>query len=113
MQQHIKFTPELMKGSTKTLILAIVSHDDAHGYHIIREIRRKSADALVCGEGSIYPALHALEKDGLISGSWDQSDSGHERKQYRITKKGQRALKTALREWKQFVNAVNKVVRSS
>lgn len=107
----MKFSKELIKGSTKNLILAILSEGDLHGYHIIREIRRKSSDDLEFGEGSMYPALHALEKEKLIEGYWEQHDGGHERKYYRITPKGRRALKSAVREWKEFTVAVNKVLR--
>lgn len=107
----MKFSKELIKGSTKKLILAILAEGDLHGYHIIREIKRKSGEALEFGEGSIYPALHALEKEKLIEGYWEQQDGGHERKYYRITPKGRRALKSAVREWKEFTHAVNKALK--
>lgn len=106
----MKFPAELLKGSTKNLILAILSEQPLYGYEIVKRIQRKSAGALVLGEGSMYPALHALEKSGYIIGQWEESPEGRERKYYSLTRKGRKQLKEGIAAWKQFTLAVNKIV---
>ena len=62
---------ELLKGNTPTLVLAVLEDAPQHGYAIAREINKRSGDALRCKQGTLYPALHALERDGLIQGAWE------------------------------------------
>lgn len=106
----MKFTPELLKGSTKTLILSVLSDGELYGYQIVKAIRERSKDALEIGEGSMYPALHALEKDKYVVSVWKEVN-GRDRKYYTLTRKGQRSLKEHLKEWKTFSHAVNSVVK--
>ena len=61
---------ELKKGSTPILILAVLAEGARHGYAIAREIERRSSDALSVGEGALYPALRALEREGLVQSEW-------------------------------------------
>ena len=61
---------ELLKGNTPTLVLAVLQAAPLHGYGIAREIERRSGNALKFKEGTLYPALHALEREGLITGAW-------------------------------------------
>lgn len=106
----MKFSRELVKGSTKNVILAVLADGELYGYQIVKSIREKSDDALDFGEGSVYPALHALEKAGLLQSKWVKQDSGPDRKYYSLTRKGGRALKDNIAEWKEFSSAVNKVL---
>lgn len=108
---NMKFTPELIKGSTKNLILAVLTDEDMYGYQIVKAIREQSEDALEFGEGSVYPALHALEHDAYVRGYWIEHADARDRKYYSLTKKGRRALKDAMQEWKEFSHAVNKIFR--
>src|SRR5919198_721815 len=71
---------ELLKGNTPTLVLAVLRDGPRHGYAIAREIERRSRDALKCKEGTLYPALHALEQQGLIAGEWREEKGGRQRK---------------------------------
>lgn len=107
----MKFSRELIKGSTKSLILAVLLEGELYGYQIVKAIREKSDDELAFGEGSIYPALHALEKDGYLTSRWMSQQDNPDRKYYVLTKKGHRVLKEHLKEWKEFSAAVNKVFR--
>ena len=107
----MKFSTELIKGSTKNLILAVLADGERYGYQIVKEIREKSGELLEFGEGSIYPALHSLEQDGTLHSRWVSQESTPDRKYYSLTKKGKRALKQQLGEWRAFSGAVNKVFR--
>lgn len=102
---------ELLKGSTPTLILAVLAEGARHGYAIAREIERRSESALSLGEGSLYPQLHALERAGLVSGAWEMpTGGGPSRKVYSLTDAGQAELARRTRSWRDFVNAVEGVL---
>jgi PadR family transcriptional regulator PadR len=101
----MKFSSELLKGVTKNIILATISHKEMYGYDIAKSVKEKS-DALVeVGEGSLYPALHELEKKGLVKSRW-MSVGGRERKYYTITPKGSKALSEAGKEWNVFSKTI-------
>src|SRR2546423_12177572 len=71
---------ELLKGNTPTLVLAVLKDSPLHGYGIAREIERRSGNALKFKEGTLYPALHALEREGVITGEWQKEGNTGERK---------------------------------
>lgn len=104
-----KFSKELIKGSTKNLILASLAEGELYGYQIVKEIHRLSGNALDMGEGTVYPTLHSLEKSGLLKSHWVNSENGRERKYYKLTRKGRLVLKTAMQEWKEFSGAIDSV----
>jgi PadR family transcriptional regulator PadR len=106
----MRFSKELIKGSTKNLILAVLSDDEMYGYQIVKSILARSGDELAFGEGTIYPALHSLEKAGMLKSHWVEQQSGPNRKYYTLTKKGRKQLTTAKQEWQDFSGAVNKVL---
>src|SRR5689334_1276569 len=97
---------ELLKGNTPTLVLAVLSDMPLHGYGIAREIERRTDNALKCREGTLYPALHALERDGHIEGEWQRRSEGGERKVYAITPAGRAELEQRIRTWKTFAAAI-------
>jgi PadR family transcriptional regulator PadR len=101
---------ELLKGNTPTLVLAVLRDAPRHGYGIAREIARRSDNALRFKEGTLYPALHALEREGLIAGEWRREDGGRERKIYTITPAGLAALEQRTRAWNAFAAAVHGVI---
>ena len=101
---------ELLKGNTPTLVLAVLRDGPLHGYAIARAIERRSADALKCKEGTLYPALHALEREGLIAGEWQSDGGARERKVYRLTPVGQAALAERARTWERFAEAIQRVL---
>jgi PadR family transcriptional regulator PadR len=101
---------ELLKGNTPTLVMAVLRDGPLHGYGIAREIERRSANALRCKEGTLYPALHALERDGLIAGEWRKETGSRERKVYVLTPAGRAALEQRARTWTDFAAAIHRVL---
>lgn len=109
MSQH----RDLQKGSIPTLVLAVLSDAPRHGYAIAREIERRSRNALKAGEGSLYPALHALEGDGFIAGTWETQPSGPARKIYSLTDAGRSDLAKRAKAWKDYTSAVGLVLEGA
>lgn len=101
---------ELLKGNTPTLVLAVLRDGPLHGYGIAREIERRSGHTLKFKEGTLYPALHALEQQGLITGEWRRTDQGRERRVYLLTPAGHGALEERTRAWERFSSAVHRVI---
>lgn len=100
---------ELLKGSSSILVLSVLEKEDLYGYKIIREIEIRSDNTFFMSEGSLYPILHALEKEKYLNSYWEEYD-GRKRKYYHITKKGLKQLQDKKEEWKLFSTSVNKVL---
>ena len=100
---------ELLKGSTDTLLLSLLAEEPMYGYKLVKEMDRRSSGYFKFKEGTLYPALHRLERDGMIHGTWGTSPSGHNRRYYDMTAKGQARLASMLEEWNLFTKAVNLV----
>ena len=101
---------ELTKGSSSLLVLSVLESKDMYGYQIIKEIEMKSEHVFSFKEGTLYPILHAFERDGYVKSYWEESDQGRKRKYYHITKKGIKELAISREEWKTYSSAVGKVV---
>ena len=102
---------ELLKGSTETLLLSLLANESMYGYQLVKEMDRRSSGYFRFKEGTLYPALHRLARDGMIEGQWDLSSSGQNRRYYHITAKGRARLESMLEEWNMFTKAVNLVAR--
>ncbi len=102
---------ELLKGSTDSLLLCLINYQPMYGYKIIKELEERSNGYFQFKEGTLYPALHRLEKAGLIQGKWQQLRSGQERRYYYITQKGQEALTERLASWQDFATAVALIMK--
>jgi PadR family transcriptional regulator len=100
---------DTLNGQLDPLILATVAEEPAHGYAILQRLKERSSGAFDLAEGTIYPALHRLERDGLLSSSWS-TDSGRRRRVYRLTRAGASALQVRRREWRQFSRAIEAVM---
>lgn len=100
---------ETLKGHLDSLILAVVAAEPAHGYAIIEELKRRSRGAFELPEGTVYPALHRLERAGLLESSWSAA-SGRKRRVYRLTRRGRRQLEARRSQWRDFARAVNSVL---
>jgi len=100
---------EALKGHLDLLLLSILSNGPAHGYAIIESLRTRSEDVFDLPEGTVYPALHRLENQGLLKSTWSE-DSGRRKRVYQLTPKGQKALNTRQDEWLIFSKAVNATV---
>lgn len=101
---------DLLRGNTATLVLAIVEGGPYHGYAIAHEINRRSNNALKLKQGTLYPALHALERDGLIVGEWEIPEGERPRKVYHITEAGLAELARRTRSLSDFVTAMENVI---
>jgi len=100
---------EALKGHLDLLLLAILANGPAHGYAIIESLRTRSEGMFDLPEGTIYPALHRLENQGLLRSSWSE-ESARRKRIYQLTPRGLQALQSRQNEWKQFSKAINATV---
>ena len=100
---------ESLKGHLDALVLAVLRDEPAHGYAVIEQLKLRSGGAFDLPEGTVYPVLHRLEAEGLLTSSWS-SASGRKRRVYRLTRRGLGALARQRDEWKSFANAVQAVL---
>ncbi len=107
----MNYERELLKGNTDALLLCLISHTPMYGYQIIKEIERKSNGYFQFKEGTLYPALHRLERAGLVRGEWQVLPNGQERRYYFITEKGKQVLAERLTTWQNFSSAVNSIIK--
>lgn len=105
----MKFSKELLKGSTATLVLSVLEKEDMYGYRIVKEIDKRSDGAFTLKEGTLYPILHSLEENEYVESYWEIFENRN-RKYYRITRKGLKVLKEKKMEWKEYSKSVNKVL---
>lgn len=103
---------ELLKGSTETLLLSLVAREPMYGYQLVKQMERRSSGYFRFKEGTLYPALHRLESDGLIAGAWRPAPNGQLRRYYHITDAGLSKLSSLQTEWRQFARAVELVVKA-
>ena len=100
------------KGQLDLLLLATLTEGPAHGYAISERLRRRSGGAFDFPEGTIYPALHRLERSGLLRSKWSEV-SGRRRRVYALTRRGEAALGERARAWRGFAGAVELVLRGA
>jgi PadR family transcriptional regulator PadR len=101
---------ELLQGTLDLLILRTLLFGASHGHAIAQRIRAVSDDVLQVETGSLYPALHRLEAQGLIAASWEISDKGKRAKYYALTRSGRRQLTAGQSKWEQLALAIGKVL---
>jgi PadR family transcriptional regulator, regulatory protein PadR len=104
---------QVLQGTLDLLILKTLSLAPMHGWGLTHRIQDLSKDALVVGQGSIYPALVRLEQRGLISTEWGTTQNNRRAKYYRITAAGRRAMGDELASWKRFVVAMDLVIEAT
>lgn len=97
-------------GSTTMLVLALLEGGDKYGYQIIRELELRSDKTFSLSEGTLYPILHGLERQGEVSSYEQPSETGRIRKYYQLTKQGVRTLRQKRREWKLYCAKIGKVI---
>jgi PadR family transcriptional regulator PadR len=101
----------LLQGTLDMLILRTLRYGAAHGHDIARHIHRTTDDVLQVEHGSLYPALHRLERKGLIAGKWElHKERKREFKYYRLTPAGRRHLSAEESRWKSLVDAIARVM---
>jgi PadR family transcriptional regulator, regulatory protein PadR len=101
---------ELLKGHLDLLLLAVLEPRPAHGYVIIEELRRRSDGTFDLPEGTIYPALHRLERAGLLASRWE-GETKRRRRVYELTPQGRAALAEQQQEWQRFSQGVEAVLQ--
>ena len=97
---------ELLQGTLDMLILKTVALGPVHGYGISLRIRQISKEVLHVQQGSLYPALHRLERRGWLMAEWGESENGRQAKFYRLSAKGRKQLATELATWNRLAEAV-------
>lgn len=101
---------ELLQGTLDMLILQTLQWGTQHGYAIANAIRANSGDLLRVETGSLYPALHRLERQGWVKAEWKQTETGQQAKYYRLTLAGKKQLASQRDRWSQLVDAIGAVL---
>ena len=97
---------ELAAASSRPIVMSILSQGDDYGYSIIQRVREASGGEIEWSEGMLYPVLHRLEGEGLISASWKQTENGRRRKYYRLNAAGRRSLSAHRKQWASVHNTL-------
>src|SRR5688572_17503571 len=90
---------ELLRGTLDLLVLKVLASEPAHGYTITRRIHARSEGVILVEEGSLYPALHRLERRGWLEAEWGTSEGNRRAKFYRLSRSGRRELAARERDW--------------
>lgn len=101
---------ELLQGTLDMLVLKTLAAGPNHGFGILERIEQASKDVLSVEEGSLYPALHRLEKRGYLESEWDRAENGRRVKTYRLTPDGRKKLKTDQAAWSRVSEAIDRVM---
>ena len=109
-EEEIAIDPKLLSGTVEMLILQVVLPEATYGYRITQDVLERSEGYFQLKEGSVYPALHRLERESLLKAHWVEADSGRRRKYYRITASGRKALEKKRFEWEEFSMGVNGIL---
>jgi len=104
---------DLLRGTLDMLVLKALEPDSMHGYDIARVIEVATNDVLRVEEGSLYPALHRMERRGWIAAKWGRSDNNRRAKYYQLTKKGRARLRQEFTEWERYTDAVAAMMQRS
>ena len=102
---------ELVKGSVDSLLLFLIGQKPMYGYQIIRELEGRSQGYFKYKEGTLYPALHRLERAGLLKARWQSASSGRQRRYYHITEKGHAILVERRSQWLGFLEAMKTMIQ--
>jgi len=104
---------DLLQGTLDLLILKVVALAPVHGYGISQRIRQISEDVLQVQQGSLYPALHRLEKRGWLEADWGESENGRQAKFYRLSSKGRKQLVAEQETWDRLSRAVAHILQTA
>src|SRR3954471_19099519 len=99
---------QMRRGTLQYCVLALLASEERYGFDLVRELAE--TEGMVTSEGTIYPLLSRLRRDGLVGSTWRESTSGPPRRYYRLTPAGQRALAAFMHEWRRFRDAVDHFV---
>jgi len=102
--------PELIRGMLSTILLEVISRGPMYGYQICKTVNARTDGHFDLREGSLYPALHRLERDDFLKSYWEKMATGRRRKYYEITDAGVAALAKKHEDWREFAGAVERVL---
>ncbi len=102
---------DLVQGTLDLLILKILALEPMHGWAIGQRLRQFSGDVLQVSDGSLYPALHKLEQEGLIRAEWKATDNNRRAKYYSLTRIGRKRLEHESAQWERLSSAISHLVR--
>lgn len=105
----MRYSKELLKGSTPIIVMSVLRDGDLYGYRIIREIDMRSDNVFEMSEGTLYPILHSLEKGKLLSSHWE-TEEGRKRKYYHLTERGVKEYEKRKEEFYSYSDNVRKVL---
>ena len=103
------YLTQLLKGNTDVLILSLLEREPMYGHQIMEELEQTSSGFFRVSEGTLYPALYRLAREGLVRGRWSKLNNGQERKFYTLTKKGEQKLGECRSTWSGFAAAMDLV----
>ena len=109
MHSASMISKDLVAASSRPLVLSILEEGENYGYAIIQRVKQLSDDRLNWTDGMLYPVLHRLEREGLITSEWQTPDKGRRRKYYRLNDSGRTALKSEQEQWLQVHNTLSKL----
>jgi PadR family transcriptional regulator, regulatory protein PadR len=101
---------EFLSGTISVLILGLLSERPMYGYEMLRVAERRSARAFELKEGSLYPALHKMQREGLLTSEWSNPESGRQRKYYELTAKGRRRSQSKRAQWEDITAALRLIL---
>lgn len=104
---------DLVQGTLDLLILRTIEHEPKHGWAIAKRIQQVSNEVLRVQQGSLYPALYRLEKEGWIAGRWAPTETGREAKFYALTGAGREHLEREVAAWERLSGAINLVIQQA
>ena len=104
---------DMRRGSTTVLILSLLAEQPMYGYQLAKELASRSEGVLDFKEGTLYPALHRMEKDGLLTSYWEVVEEGPSRKYYTLTNQGKDTLASKSRAWRGFARALLRVLEGT
>lgn len=105
-----EWTAELKKGSVQLCLLAVLAKEEKYGLQIVKELRELSNGFFDLKEGTLYPALHRLQKRGFVESRWIERESGMPRKYYKLTERGRTALREAKDVWQRMSEGTSRVL---
>ncbi len=109
----MKINKSLLSGSTPLLVLSLLRDGDKYGYEMVEALAQRSDETFLLKEGTLYPLLHSLEKEGLVTSYSKLAANGRERKYYALTRHGREQLEYKQEEWRLFSEKVNAVLGAS
>ena len=104
---------DLLQGTLDLLVLKTLQSGPTHGWDIAQRIQQVSRDVLKINQGSLYPALHRLEAQGLVASEWGDSENNRRAKFYKLTPAGRKQLATETDSWERFAGAISLILQNS